>query len=59
MRCVLISLATLGTGLAGGILGWWAGVAMDRFRWLAWIPMDLKSPKASAVEVRFCPAFPK
>jgi hypothetical protein len=35
-----MSAATLGTGLVGGILGWCAGVAMDRFRWLGLGPEE-------------------
>jgi hypothetical protein len=40
MRYLVISAATLATGLVGGILGWWAGVAMDRFRWLGLGPEE-------------------
>jgi hypothetical protein len=34
MRYFLATVVTLVTGFVGGIVGWWAGVAMDRFRWL-------------------------
>ena len=40
MRCLLGTVATLATGIAGGIIGWWVGVAMDRFRWLGLGPEE-------------------
>jgi MFS family permease len=40
MRYLLATAATLVTGLVGGILGWWAGLAMDRFRWLGLGPEE-------------------
>ena len=40
MRYLLTTAAILVTGLVGGILGWWAGLAMDRFRWLGLSPEE-------------------
>lgn len=34
MRYLVVTAVTLVTGFLGGIVGWWVGVAMDRFRWL-------------------------
>lgn len=40
MRYFLVTVVTLVTGFVGGIVGWWAGVAMDRFRWLGLGPEE-------------------
>ena len=40
MRYLLVAIATVVTGLAGGILGWFTGVAMDRLRWLGLGPEE-------------------
>ncbi len=40
MRYFLATVATLIAGLVGGVVGWMAGVAMDRFRWLGLGPEE-------------------
>lgn len=40
MRYLLATVVTIVTGFVGGILGWWAGVATDRFRWLGLGPEE-------------------
>ena len=40
MRYLLATVVTIVTGFVGGIIGWWAGVAMDRFRWLGLGPEE-------------------
>jgi hypothetical protein len=40
MRYFLLTLATLLRGLVGGVLGWFVGVAMDRYRWLGLGPEE-------------------
>ena len=40
MRYFLATVATIIAGLVGGVVGWMAGVAMDRFRWLGLGPEE-------------------
>jgi len=40
MRYLPATVMAIVTGFVGGILGWWAGVAMDRFRWLGLGPEE-------------------
>ena len=40
MRYLLATATTISTGFAGGVVGWWTGVAMDRFRWLGLGPEE-------------------
>jgi hypothetical protein len=40
MRYLLVTVATIVAGFVGGILGWSAGVVMDRFRWLGLGPEE-------------------
>jgi len=40
MRYLLVTVATIIGGFVGGILGWSAGVVMDRFRWLGLGPEE-------------------
>jgi len=40
MRFFLVAVLTLVSGLVGGTVGWFAGVALDRFRWLGLGPEE-------------------
>ncbi|MFN0056105.1 MAG: hypothetical protein ACKV0T_28495 [Planctomycetales bacterium] len=40
MRYLLAIMGILVTGIGGGVLGWVAGLAMDRYRWLGLGPEE-------------------